>query len=1027
MFPTTRFPRQISFTTLSKIKSDNMANLINSQRSLLKATYVPTQSKNGPPENTNRVVEKVAMIRQLNIQPSEFDRLAQDPAVLALRVTPGPVTDNPFSKRSFPLLDLVRVLVNDNSSVTTSRYAPLLASVSVTDLNVLGQALATERKRIADIADNRMTQIITSFHKENPKAKVNRKDAMVWAIKKDDPAALHLQNLVRSRASVKLEKLGDADTTVAFTDNAATDAADTLSIVNGFLDRFKVEPVGRLHLERIEMTPVGIEHGELVHSVPLTPHEKVNISHREWSTTTQTFENIVSDSFTGYSEQGVAEKTDISQATTNESRQQSSLDVNGSVSASYSGAGFSVTASTGVDYNTHSDDFKSVKDSLAHSVAVTRTASARSRKDHKISFRTSSVAGTEDLAVRTLENTTNNAVRVDYFQLMRKWKVDLIRYGLRMTYDIVIPNPGNDLVVKVKELYDLSQQISMPHVFTVQLIDITTSNWKNYEQAFGVELEPPPLDPFMIMMSGNLQPSIDKFFFGPIDFDVPDGYAITGGHFHAQVHLDGGNFNSGHRAQINLTGENAGPGTTPRIGNEFTTTDGALEVDLSVNTVVGHTGKISLLYNYYNVESGGWLLNIQASPTTEAIGNWQAKVWAQVRDADEARYQANLSKLNDRKEQLQKELGDFDALTLRRMEREEIMKGVLQWLFGPSFQLQPGVLDFILDDPDTSVFKSNNAGAWQAILSYGEYIKYIHNAIEWENVLFFPYPYFWDATTRWPFKMFLVHPDPTHRAFIRAGCARVVLTIRPGFEESFANFMETYSLTGVLTSTHPYISIGNEIRNFAMTNYEAIPPANPDKNVRPLLFPEQRKAWADMQKLILLIEQLNTTRHNITISAIAGAGSSQCTPSSMAGIEYGTPITVDSGANQETVTVIGTTANTFTAVFTLAHAANTAAVIDNSVNLYPKTLAELAPMVNNATLPLTDPWGNNFVYTCPGLHGDFDLVCLGMDNQPGGEGLDADINSWAEGSVVSTWYEYTPTGALDVVLNTALTTNPDPA
>ncbi|WP_339138519.1 MAG: type II secretion system major pseudopilin GspG [Candidatus Electrothrix sp. GW3-4] len=41
-----------------------------------------------------------------------------------------------------------------------------------------------------------------------------------------------------------------------------------------------------------------------------------------------------------------------------------------------------------------------------------------------------------------------------------------------------------------------------------------------------------------------------------------------------------------------------------------------------------------------------------------------------------------------------------------------------------------------------------------------------------------------------------------------------------------------------------------------------------------------------------------------------------------------------------------------------------------------------------------DPWDNDFIYICPGLHGDFDLMSYGPDNEPGGEGMDADINSW---------------------------------
>ena len=41
-----------------------------------------------------------------------------------------------------------------------------------------------------------------------------------------------------------------------------------------------------------------------------------------------------------------------------------------------------------------------------------------------------------------------------------------------------------------------------------------------------------------------------------------------------------------------------------------------------------------------------------------------------------------------------------------------------------------------------------------------------------------------------------------------------------------------------------------------------------------------------------------------------------------------------------------------------------------------------------------DPWKNEFIYVCPGSHGDFDITSLGADGEPGGEDFDKDINSW---------------------------------
>ncbi len=76
------------------------------------------------------------------------------------------------------------------------------------------------------------------------------------------------------------------------------------------------------------------------------------------------------------------------------------------------------------------------------------------------------------------------------------------------------------------------------------------------------------------------------------------------------------------------------------------------------------------------------------------------------------------------------------------------------------------------------------------------------------------------------------------------------------------------------------------------------------------------------------------------------------------------------------------------------------------VGTYPTTEQGLAALVARPAqaahwdgpylakaVPL-DPWGHAYVYKSPGDHGDVDLMSLGRDGQPGGEGLDADIVNW---------------------------------
>lgn len=49
--------------------------------------------------------------------------------------------------------------------------------------------------------------------------------------------------------------------------------------------------------------------------------------------------------------------------------------------------------------------------------------------------------------------------------------------------------------------------------------------------------------------------------------------------------------------------------------------------------------------------------------------------------------------------------------------------------------------------------------------------------------------------------------------------------------------------------------------------------------------------------------------------------------------------------------------------------------------------------LENKNVP-KDPWGGDYVYLSPGEHGDYDLSSFGADGARGGEGNNADIQSW---------------------------------
>jgi general secretion pathway protein G len=64
-----------------------------------------------------------------------------------------------------------------------------------------------------------------------------------------------------------------------------------------------------------------------------------------------------------------------------------------------------------------------------------------------------------------------------------------------------------------------------------------------------------------------------------------------------------------------------------------------------------------------------------------------------------------------------------------------------------------------------------------------------------------------------------------------------------------------------------------------------------------------------------------------------------------------------------------------------------------ALNTRPQNLEKWAGPYLKKAVPL-DPWGAPYVYKSPGDHGEYDLLSLGKDGQPGGSGEAADVTSW---------------------------------
>jgi hypothetical protein len=100
---------------------------------------------------------------------------------------------------------------------------------------------------------------------------------------------------------------------------------------------------------------------------------------------------------------------------------------------------------------------------------------------------------------------------------------------------------------------------------------------------------------------------------------------------------------------------------------------------------------------------------------------------------------------------------------------------------------------------------------------YASLAKFMEQAFEWDIMSYNYYPYYWGKREDWDDMYQSENIDPLFRSFLRSGMARVLVTVRPGFEDAVQFYMSTGRLWNggevPVIGDPMYLSIVDEIKN----------------------------------------------------------------------------------------------------------------------------------------------------------------------------------------------------------------------
>ena len=92
---------------------------------------------------------------------------------------------------------------------------------------------------------------------------------------------------------------------------------------------------------------------------------------------------------------------------------------------------------------------------------------------------------------------------------------------------------------------------------------------------------------------------------------------------------------------------------------------------------------------------------------------------------------------------------------------------------------------------DNPSFENYKIKQNQKMDNYASFAKFMEQAFDWDLMSYRFYPYYWGNKQDWSELYQFETNDAIFRSFMQAGMARVIVTVKPGFEDAVMLYMAT--------------------------------------------------------------------------------------------------------------------------------------------------------------------------------------------------------------------------------------------
>ena len=584
---------------------------------------------------------------------------------------------------------------------------------------------------------------------------------------------------------------------------------------------FGVKQLGIADYNKVEQSTQGYVEGDVAHIE--------NVMAREFKERSTRRLRRKEDTFTSSSESEREQLTDTTSTERFEMQNEvdkviaNSKDFSASAGVNYSPTG-KLSLFANANYATHNSKEESTRQAITNSKDITERALDRIVTKVKEERIEKIVEEFEENNSHGFDNRKGDKHVVGVFRWVDKiFKNQVINYGKRLMFEFMVPQPGKLHKLGMRGANNQNNNNGLveptdPRKSTTQNLKdftmLTDAKLKYWAGKYNVEFETKPEQfiavgqSFNINQSGGSKLARTESNSGNGKITIPEGYFTkrAKGVFHATSDSDGGGGNL-----LSLTIGDVSATYTSRFWRHT--------LNLTERAIKRYVKEVPVSYTLGNHVSGDVSATVECELLPEYEKKWKQETFKAIIDA----YEDALAAFNEKLEaetELGVQIKGTNPGFYREFENKILRKNCISYLIdqNPSAQNTYGKSNlFTTTGGGPATFGNLEVNVNQALDNYAAFVKFMEQAFEWDIMSYNLYPYYWGKRQDWTsLYQYDETNDPLFRNFMQAGMARVVVTVRPGFEEAVRYYMQTGQIWNggevPVIEDELYLSLVDELR-----------------------------------------------------------------------------------------------------------------------------------------------------------------------------------------------------------------------